>query len=369
MAKETGSAHAADGDQSPVAEDSNAEEPTLPVASVARRLGVAPSTLRTWDRRYGLGPSGHTDGRHRRYGPADIARLELMQRALLRGASTAEAARYALEQVPRSADAQPPPETVEEPEHPEHTLAARTSLRIEVANGEVVLPESDVHVPSPRFTEAPESSRLARGLSAASLAMDVRSVTRLLTEAIATKGVLTAWDEVIEPVLAALAARWRSLRSGAEAEYLLAECVFAALARATPIHAEPRNERPVLLGCAPQERDSLPMYVLSAALAERRIFTELFGVPLPRDVLAAAVGRSLPAAVIIWAQRPSATDPNLFVRLSRGRQRCRWFACGPGWKAAELPSTVELLDNLPATVDRLEFVLLGSRTTVPAGSE
>src|SRR4051794_24186693 len=36
---------------------SGTEEPTLPVASVARRLGVAPSTLRTWDRRYGLGPS------------------------------------------------------------------------------------------------------------------------------------------------------------------------------------------------------------------------------------------------------------------------------------------------------------------------
>ena len=81
---------------------SGTEEPTLPVASVARRLGVAPSTLRTWDRRYGLGPSRHTDGRHRRYGSSDIGRLELMQRALLSGASTAEAARYALEQMPRS---------------------------------------------------------------------------------------------------------------------------------------------------------------------------------------------------------------------------------------------------------------------------
>ena len=55
-------------------------EPTLPVAAVARRLGVAPATLRTWDRRYGLGPSGHTTGRHRRYAAADLARLELMLR-------------------------------------------------------------------------------------------------------------------------------------------------------------------------------------------------------------------------------------------------------------------------------------------------
>ena len=74
----------------------DAEEETLPVAAVARRLGVAPATLRTWDRRYGIGPRGHTTGRHRRYGPEDVARLETMQHALLRGAGPAEAASYAL---------------------------------------------------------------------------------------------------------------------------------------------------------------------------------------------------------------------------------------------------------------------------------
>jgi DNA-binding transcriptional MerR regulator len=46
--------------------------PGLSVAAVARRLGVAPATLRTWDRRYGLGPSQHSAGAHRRYSPADV---------------------------------------------------------------------------------------------------------------------------------------------------------------------------------------------------------------------------------------------------------------------------------------------------------
>ena len=36
--------------------------PALTVAAVARRLGVAPATLRTWDRRYRLGPSAHLAG-------------------------------------------------------------------------------------------------------------------------------------------------------------------------------------------------------------------------------------------------------------------------------------------------------------------
>src|SRR3954469_4665905 len=55
-----------------------------------------PSTLRTWDRRYGIGPTDHAPGRHRRYSPDDLARLELMHRALIQGATPADAAVHAL---------------------------------------------------------------------------------------------------------------------------------------------------------------------------------------------------------------------------------------------------------------------------------
>ena len=82
-----------------VASDENSvedvDEPRLTVSGAARRLGIAPATLRTWDRRYGIGPTGHARGRHRRYSADDMARLELMQRALMQGAAPAEAARYA----------------------------------------------------------------------------------------------------------------------------------------------------------------------------------------------------------------------------------------------------------------------------------
>lgn len=70
--------------------------PMLTVAAVARRLGVAPSTLRTWDRRYRLGPSAHTAGAHRRYGPADLRRLMIMRRLTMEGVPPAEAAEIAL---------------------------------------------------------------------------------------------------------------------------------------------------------------------------------------------------------------------------------------------------------------------------------
>ena len=53
------------------------------------RLGVAPSTLRTWNRRYGIGAQELSPGKHRRYTAEDIVRLEHMQKLILRGAAPA----------------------------------------------------------------------------------------------------------------------------------------------------------------------------------------------------------------------------------------------------------------------------------------
>ncbi len=289
----------------------------MPVAAVARRLGVAPATLRTWDRRYGLGPSRHTGGKHRRYGATDISRLELMQRALLRGASTAEAARFALD----AAITDGPAET--------------------------------------RPARADPDRSVARRLRGAAFALDAAATQRLLAAAIADAGAGAAWETVIEPVLTAFGAGWHGTHAGAEAEYLLTESVLAALIRATPLLEQPRNSRPVLLSTVPDERSALPLYALAACLAERGISAQVFGTAPPAEVLAVAVRRSAPAAVVLRAQRSTMADGGLFPRVSRGRQRSRVFAWGPGWGGAALPDKVELLPDLREAAERIEYVLLG----------
>jgi hypothetical protein len=74
-------------------------EPCLSVAAVDRRLGVAPATLRTWDRRYGVGPTRHSAGEHRRYAPADVARPEALRRLVPAGVPPSDAARLAVDRV------------------------------------------------------------------------------------------------------------------------------------------------------------------------------------------------------------------------------------------------------------------------------
>src|SRR5688500_13956841 len=55
-------------------------------------LGISPTTLRTWDRRYGLGPSTRHEGKHRRYSDEDVARLKRMVELTGSGVAPASAA-------------------------------------------------------------------------------------------------------------------------------------------------------------------------------------------------------------------------------------------------------------------------------------
>jgi hypothetical protein len=304
----------------PAATDTEPPEPVLTVAAVARRLGVAPATLRTWDRRYGVGPSNHATGRHRRYDGRDVARLELMQRALLRGASPAEAARYAL---------------------------------CELRPGAGPIAES-----GPRALRLPGAGRLARGFGRAVLAMDSIAAQRLLGEAIEASGVPRVWDEVVRPVLTALHRRWSGGGSAAELEHLLYECVLASLIRATPLVAHPRNVRPVLLACAPGEQHTLALHGLAATLACRGVGTRMLGPAVPADALTAAIRRTAPAAVVLWAQLARHADPALAVAASRGRQRTRLFFGGPGWQVVDLDPRLVLSGALGLAADDVEQAVL-----------
>jgi DNA-binding transcriptional MerR regulator len=253
-----------------------AHAPGLTVAATARRIGVAPGTLRTWDRRYGMGPSDHTPGRHRRYSTADVARLELMQRALVRGVSPADAARYAL--------------SVREPE----------SAPVPPGPGEQRAGVGCV-VPGP--PGAAGADGLARGVGRAALALDSATVCELLAESVARDGVENTWDEVVRPVLAAVGARWAHTAAGVEIEHLVTGCVSAVFG--APLSGggqTARDVRPVLLAAVPGEQHTLPLLALAAALRRHGVAHRYLGADLPADALvAAAHGPGRRGALVVAA--------------------------------------------------------------------
>ena len=277
----------------------------LSAGEAARRIGVAATTIRTWDRRYGLGPSQREPGRHRRYSEHDLARLELMRRLTVDGVAPAEAARIA--KATRDLTDQAP----------------------------------SVAVPRPSGSPSwrPPVPGTAKGLRRAALALDPADVGRLLDLALEA-GVVRAWTAVIAPALRDLGSHYSVAGRYIAAEHLLSGAVSTALARGP----RPRTRPRVLLGCAPAEQHSLPLEALAAALAERGVASRMLGARVPANALRDALARTGPAAVLSWAHAPATADYDQIAEATRTPPRPAIVAaCGPGWDPGSLPDGVVLL--------------------------
>ena len=323
----------------------------LTVAVVARRLGVAPSTLRTWHRRYGIGPTEHVSGADRRYTSGDLERLRIMRSLVLEGVAPGDAARAALAST--SSEDHPP-----EP----HTAAPAPAPR-------PAEPGLGRGGPGGQVLASPGADGAVRGLGRAAMALDAASVVALISSAIERQGVLNAWDTVLRPVLVAVGQRWAQTGEGIEVEHLLSDCMATVLRGITVTapdvglsHARPDvptinpgtlaavagtgpraatagapGQRPVLLVCGDEEQHALPLYALSAGLAERGVRTSTLGPALPAKAMAAAVRRTAPAVLFVWSHDPATADCAALLALPTTRPRTTIVVGGPGWAIDPLP--------------------------------
>jgi DNA-binding transcriptional MerR regulator len=313
--------------------------PSLTIGAAARRLGIAAETLRSWERRYGLGPQAHSAGTHRRYSPADMARLERFCRLVGEGVASAEAAAVVLAE---EVGADPARSAVT-------TLTAATAItpiseRSESRFG------GGTTLPVGR-----DGSNTARGLARCALRMDAPEVIEIIQAAIARDGVVAAWHQTMEPALLAVGRKWSETNGRyVEVEHLLSWCISVALHRVGPPAPEPGKDaaaepapRRVLLACAPGEWHSLPLDVLYAALVERCVPVGMLGAAVPADALAAAVRRVDPAHVVIWSQVPQTAATAALPRADPSR--CLVMGAGPGWAALRGGGLV-VLDTLSEAV-------------------
>ncbi|MEU6995314.1 MerR family transcriptional regulator [Streptomyces sp. NPDC046465] len=319
----------------------------LTTGSVARRLGVAPTTLRSWERRYGIGPAHRDQGRHRRWTPEDVGRVEEMCRLTALGVPPAEAARLALREVPEAREAGP---------------AGPGTSRTR-------------HGGDPRALSLGTVRQECRGLAKAAVRLDAPAVESQLRTALTAYGFTTGWEEVMAPALHAIGRKWASCGERyVEVEHLLSWHVSCAL-RQIPgpgtDHVPPPATAPVapvLLTCVPGEQHTLPLEALTAVLAERGLPTRMFGAALPAEALYEAVRRIGPSAVILWAHSRGTADRALVhlvtekewgVRGARGHPTV--LIAGPGWTTgtgAYAPG-VERLTGLRTGADRIESLVAG----------
>ncbi|MFF9431880.1 MerR family transcriptional regulator [Streptomyces sp. NPDC014746] len=289
----------------------------ITAGALARRLGVSPTTIRSWEQRYGIGPASRAAGRHRRWSPSDVAMLEEMCRLTSSGVPPAEAARAARRSRPAPAGS-------------DERLPGRGTVDAEGAGrgsaGGGVLALGNVR-------------QECRGLARAAVRLDAAAMERLLQQAISDRGLVSAWEDVMAPTLRAVGRKWVS--SGdlyVEVEHLLSWQVSTALRRAA-LTATDRSRAPVLLACVPAEPHTLPLEALAAALSERGLEARMFGGAVPAEALEWRPGKvrsgAVPVLCRVGAVGPVGTRWRDAPR-SRARQPsvCSWRGHPSSWWSA-----------------------------------
>jgi DNA-binding transcriptional MerR regulator len=274
-----------------------------PVAYVAARVGVSISTLRSWERRYGLGPSGRTDGGHRRYTTDDIAAMLRLRRFVAEGMSTSAAA-----------------------------AAVRNAHSVTVPHAADPLEQ--------QFLDAIE-------------ALDGAAIAAALYALLVERGAIEAWTEVVTPFLQRLGVEWAGTGTGIECEHVAVASIMSTLDRWT-WEQRPGGPAPVaILAAVERDHHTAPLHALAAALAERGVDSILLG-SLPDASLYAAVARLSPetdvTALVLWSRLG---DIGGSAALRRARSLgLPVYAAGPGWPT-RVPASIERLRTLTAAVDTI----------------
>lgn len=220
------------------------------IGQVSDLLGVPAPTIRSWERRYGLGPRGRTGAGHRRYTGEDVAGLERMRDELAAGRGAGEAAAIA-----RSVPGATPAVLVEE-------------------------------------------------LCAAAHGLDQAAITHVLELGCTLHGLPATIDLVLMPALRELGRRWSVGGCDVAAEHLATAAVQAWLRHAAPTGPPASGSDLVVLACAPPEQHTLALDALGLLLAHRGVRCLNLGARVPASSLRTAVSVSGAGAVVVSCQMP-----------------------------------------------------------------
>lgn len=268
------------------------------VAAVAQRLGLATATLRSWTRRYGIGPDGHEPGTHRHYTENDIAILERMLQLIRAGATPRSAAQAAIAKAPTS---------------------------------------------TPAFGDVD-------AVVEAAFRLDAQRIDAILQTSLRRDGVLETWDSLCRPALSTIGERHSAGHECIDVEHVLSRSIVIGLQRVESTTDDGRA--PVTLACTQNEFHTLPLEALRAALAERGTVTRMLGASVPASAVRDSLTRDVPPrAVVLWSQDQRTARTSTLRRAASGGALV--LAGGAGWSGTQLPDGIVHAGSLTDALDLL----------------
>lgn len=243
---------------------SQGSDALFPIRTVATLTGVNATTLRAWERRYGLITPVRTDTGHRLYTQAHIDLIQRVTEFLGQGIS--------IGQVQRK-------------------LSAETQAQGEPTGADTTTDRWQVY---------------QRRMFNAVLRFDAAALDEVYNEALALYPVDFATHHLVMPLLLQLGERWRAESGGGSAEFgAIAEEHFFGIYLRNKLgarfhHHTAHAHGPVLvLACLPGEQHEVGLMLFGLAALDFGFRVVLLGANLPLRSLPVAVTRSQAAAVVL----------------------------------------------------------------------
>ncbi len=232
------------------------------IKRTAELTGIGLSTLRAWERRYGVVSPSRSEGKYRLYSDADVRALSIMAALVNDGWTASEAAAETLKRTDGGAS-----------------------------------PAAGTHSP-----EDASDGAVARGLEdllTAAHDLDTARVAGILDRALAPADFAQVADHWLMPILSGVGDAWADGRISAAGEHLVSYAVQRRLAGL--YEAVPRASAGpvVVLGLPPGARHELGILAFAVAARQAGLATAYLGADLPVDDWALAVsGRHAGGAVV-----------------------------------------------------------------------
>lgn len=224
------------------------------IKHAAQLVGIAPPTLRAWERRYGVVTPQRTEGGYRVYDERDVEVLRSMKELMDQGWQPALAAREASRR-----------------DRPVMTL----------------------------LPPGPDSPSLGAELVDAAAALDAGRLTAVLDRLFALDDFAVVMTRHVFPALEDLGTAWSAGWLSVAGEHLASHAVMRRLAVAYEAAERPQDGPLVVLGMAPGVRHELGLLTFAVVARRRGLSTTYLGADLPLEDWLGFVDDRRPAAVVL----------------------------------------------------------------------
>ena len=243
---------------------STQDTPLFTASEVEHRTSVPATTLRQWERRYGLPNPQRTSGGYRLYSQNDIACIEFFKSRISAGIPASRAAQlYALEQSMPSGN--------------DHFQTA---------------------ISHPRATH---SNELITRLIAATLQGDSVNADAVLAQAHGTMPVEDVLLELIQPTLVEIGERWHRGEITIAHEHQASNYLRGKLHGLLEMAGTPRHGPTVVVACAPGEWHEIGALTIAIFLRRAGIRTHYLGANTPIVDLARFAREIKASAILVSA--------------------------------------------------------------------